>query len=626
MFKIPNLSSELVEKDVQAYQPKENEESLVNLVKQRYSDMKDYRKSFDSAWTIYNEMIEAILKPYGDDRSKSTVPLVSALTELFVADAIKIQTNFNVKCDWGKKNKAKLFKKVRDYDWRKNNRKKELYNNEYVTAWFWHSVIYTGFEENIISQHDVDYDEDGNIQWKKKEISQRNIILKNIDPRFFYLDNQAFEWIEDANDCIYILNESYDEFVTSREGNKLYSNMEFVWGRSRDTADMPYKGQNEWLKRGKYVKTIIYWNKKLDIYCEIANDVLVRAHPIISTIDWIIALPFVIRTLGKKVTGSYGGRWFCEAALMFNSELNNLREMIFDWIRKSNSPTLMIWNGLEFNWRKFSFNNEILQFNGQLQWNFEQVAWQAPNQAIFSYLERIYKDIAVFVWIDINNILWTPQQTAYQTNVQIEASQKRINVWITNRDLAFERLANLHKDNLQKFFPLKDAQGLLPKIELEDERMEKDEEWQPYFKEATWETHMVEISPEDIREDVYMDVYTDTTRPPSNIADRQAKLEFAQSMPSIINAFISAQQAGVDISSILPLDKTIRELAEDFGLEVEQEWWKEEVKKKAKEFTDMLSQAMPLNQMAKPIEGQEPQAPQAPTPPLERNQPTVWAL
>jgi hypothetical protein len=34
-------------------------------------------------------------------------------------------------------------------------------------------------------------------------------------------------------------------------------------------------------------------------------------------------------------------------------------------------------------------------------------------------------------------------------------SLQRVNVVLKNRDEAFERLANLHKDNLQMFYPLK---------------------------------------------------------------------------------------------------------------------------------------------------------------------------
>jgi hypothetical protein len=99
-----------------------------------------------------------------------------------------------------------------------------------------------------------------------------------------------------------------------------------------------------------------------------------------------------------------------------------------------------------------------LTFDGNLANNFQQISGNPPNQAIFSYLTQLYKDIAVFIGIDIQNIIGEPQQTAYQTEVQREASQKRINVWLQNRDLAYERFANLYKDLLQRFFPSKDAE------------------------------------------------------------------------------------------------------------------------------------------------------------------------
>jgi len=64
-----------------------------------------------------------------------------------------------------------------------------------------------------------------------------------------------------------------------------------------------------------------------------------------------------------------------------------------------------------------------------------------------------------------------PDQTAYQTEVQREASQKRINVWLGNRDSDFERFANLYKDLLQRYFPLKTAEGLYKEIEIENEEL-----------------------------------------------------------------------------------------------------------------------------------------------------------
>lgn len=82
-------------------------------------------------------------------------------------------------------------------------------------------------------------------------------------------------------------------------------------------------------------------------------------------------------------------------------------------------------------------------------------------------MTQLYKDIAIYIGIDIQNIIGQPQQTAFQTEVQREASQKRVNVWLTNRDLANERFADLYKDLLQRYFPRKNAEGIYPTIEIE---------------------------------------------------------------------------------------------------------------------------------------------------------------
>ncbi len=187
----------------------------------------------------------------------------------------------------------------------------------------------------------------------------------------------------------------------------------------------------------------------------------------VSTIAGKKALPFVVRTFGKKNYSIYG-RGFCEAGMMFNSELNNLRELLMDAIKRSNSQTLALGNGLSFNGRDFSYDNEILVFDGKLDDStFKQISGNPPNQAIFGYLDRLYKDIAVYIGIDIQNIIGDPQQTAFQTEVQREASQKRVNVWLKNRGIAYERYANLMKDLLQTYFPRKTADGLNPELQIE---------------------------------------------------------------------------------------------------------------------------------------------------------------
>lgn len=50
-------------------------------------------------------------------------------------------------------------------------------------------------------------------------------------------------------------------------------------------------------KQGEFVKLTHYRNVEKDTYMVIANDILVRDHPMISTIDGKKALPFAVRVL-----------------------------------------------------------------------------------------------------------------------------------------------------------------------------------------------------------------------------------------------------------------------------------------------------------------------------------------
>lgn len=119
-------------------------------------------------------------------------------------------------------------------------------------------------------------------------------------------------------------------------------------------------------------------------------------------------------------------------------------------------------------------------------------------------------------------------QTAFQTEVQREASQKRVNVWLENRDLAYERFADLYKDALQTFFPRKDANGLYPEIEIEDEELVGEGE-NRHFKKRKG-NYIFEVTPEILRGDLYVDVYTNASAPTISAVERQLKLDFMNSV------------------------------------------------------------------------------------------------
>jgi len=308
----------------------------------------------------------------------------------------------------------------------------------------------------------------------------------------------------------------------------------------------------------------------------------------VSTIDGEKALPFVVRAFGKKNYSIYG-RGFCEASLMFNSKLNNFSELAMDAIKRSNSQVLALGNGLSFSDRGFSYDNEILTFDGNLANNFQQLSGNPPNQALFSYLDIIYKEISIYVGIDIQNIM-AEANTAFQAELQRGSSQKRVNVWLLNRDLANERFADLYKDLLQTYFPRKTAEGLYPEIEIEGEELVGNGDKQKFRQKKGISTF--EVTPELLRGDIFIDVFTNTTAPTINAVDRQQKLDLLNTVGQIAQGYMVAKQAGIDLETIIPIKSTLRDLAADYNITVEAKSDQEDVRAKKEEVMAQLQAMM----------------------------------
>ncbi len=584
-------------KPIKDHTVSEDEQVKIDYVAQRFNDMEAVRNEVERNWQIYQTMVEALYTPYPDERSSSVVPLLSSLVELYVAEATKLKTTFLFKWETGQyKQQAQALEYVWKYVWRKNKIDRELLWNEYIAAIFGFSVLYTGFESITRKQHDFIVNDNLDYTFEEKEITTNKIFVKNFDIRNFWFDDTVKDDFDDAVDCIAEEYMPYEKFKQLKN-NKIYKHIDEVEPRTYDKNYQTFVTSEEEAQQGKVVRLRHYWNVERDIYVVIANErLIIREHPIISTMNGKKCLPFVVRSFGKKMYSLYG-RGFGEACMMFNGEINKLREMLMDAIRRSNHQVLAIWNGLTFDGRTFSYENEILTFDGQLQGNFEQISGNPPNAAIFDYLTRIYKDIAMYIGIDVQNILWEPQQTAFQTEVQREASQKRVNVWLMNRDFAYERLADQFKDLLQTYFPLKDVEGIYPEIDI---KWAKFDEKSKKFRKRKGSS-IFKVTPEAIRGDIQIDVHTNVTAPTINSVDREQKMQLINSLAGMAEWYAAAKAAGIDIEKILPADETMRDLAKDFNLNpVERAW--DDTGEEVKNLKEQLKWMMPISKWTPPPE------------------------
>jgi hypothetical protein len=115
------------------YVPSKDEKTKITYVENRFNDMKNARTIVDKDWDTYQTMIDAVFTPYPDGRSSSTVPLSSAMIELYVAEAIKISTEYQFRSETSDHaTNAKALEYVWKYDWRTKKRKKVMVDEEYI--------------------------------------------------------------------------------------------------------------------------------------------------------------------------------------------------------------------------------------------------------------------------------------------------------------------------------------------------------------------------------------------------------------------------------------------------------------------------------------------------------------
>lgn len=560
------------------HQNSEYDTKLVWHLLQRFTDMKSKRTSVDKNWKLYQQMWESVFIPYSDGRSRSNVPIEMALVEMYVAESQKRKPMWKVEDEESSyKEQARIFEKVWSYDWSKNERNKTLLKDEYICPIFGTSVIYTGYESTsrVIKEMDA---VTSDIKFKYKLQTKNQIIIDSVDIRNFYLDDKA-TCIDNATDCIYI-EYIAEETFRNYKLNPFYKNIDSVG------AEYTYKDnqvftvtQERWVASRGYVKLTHYWNKESDMYVTMANEkTIIRNHPIINASK---SLPFAMRQFSYNPFSAYG-RGLCEILMPFKSDLNTLREMLMDAIKRSNNQVIAVGGNLQFDGNYFAYNNQVLKFNGDLNsGNFQQLQGNPPNNAIFSYMESIFKDIAIYSGIDVRNILGFPSQTAYQTAIQKESSLQRINVILDNRDVAYQRVADLHKDNLQMFFPLKLVRKLVPlKEDGETEEVEEGEEEVSAeypkipvsggkivgkkFVKTKWSgAKLFEITPEMIRGSIMVSVYTNKNAPTLKEVEKEQKMTFYTKMAEIMQAYAVAPE----LEEYIPKKSAIREMADLYDIE-----------------------------------------------------------
>lgn len=549
------------------YEPSDADGKVVSKILQRFTDMRSARKRIDNDWQTWQKIIESKFYPYADGRTRANVPLFRALQEIFVSEALSRRIQRDIRpIGLSDVDKAEVMSEVWDAEWVKNRRDEQMTEAEYKCSGIGTCAYFTGFEqsERVINDPEDELDENGDVAYRKKLMKQGRIILRTLDIRNAYFDDRV-TCFDDCNDQIYV------EYLTPEQFDGIRNNPNFKNGETVGTTSKSDQAYFTWEDTGKQkqglVELLHYWNKQSDRYCVIANrSILLRDDPIPYAHK---ELPIVPRQYGFVADSIYG-RGLAEACMQFLDKYNRLSEMLFDGISRSNNSIFAIGNGLTFDGSKFSFNNQVLKFNGQLNdANYREIKGNPPNQAAFSYLQDLLREIAIFVGIDPAQITGQASSTAFETAIRAESSLKRVNVVLTNRDYALQKVFQRHLSNLMQFFPLSEAERIV-EVDSKGNVSPSGERKYPKIlmdgKKYVPETGKIveepgkfefEVKPEYIRGQ--MDVRVET-----NFSAPSLKSLKQESMKNFLNAvaqYSNLSVADPNLAKILPPDDFFRELA-----------------------------------------------------------------
>lgn len=510
---------------------------------------------------------EAQYVPYADGRARSNVPLEWAIVELFVSEAGSRDSTQQLKAVWETDiKKVEAMRRVLDYVKTQYWIKKELYKNEYLTAIIWTGFYLTKFAKNVRIVNDTSYMADWSPVYTKRQIDNNQIQIKAVDPRYVYLDDRTNDFADD-NDQIYV-DYITPEQLHSMKFDKCYKNIDSV-KLFQKTDTVFWTNEERGKMNNEIIEILHYFNKASDSYVMIANrSTIIRDTPLPYSHK---ELPIVPRQYGYNPLSKYG-RGLCEALLPFKSNINNLQEMIMDGLYRSNNSTFVIWNGMTFDGQSFGFNNTMITTNGPV-WpeNFQEIRWQAPNQAIFTYLQDLLKQVAIFVGIDASAIIGTPDSTAFEAGLRQDTGLKRVNVALMNRDMALTEVYKRHVSDVMQFFPLKLARWVLevvdgkdvsketyPKIILKDEKLVGDE-----FVKELWD-HPFEVTPDMIRGQYDIEVTTNFNAPTVKTIRMARYKEFITNIGQIAEVMMVPE-----IADKIKFSDLIDEMAFDMDIDIE---------------------------------------------------------
>lgn len=529
-----NYSSETLKKE---------HKKIQHHIDTRYSEMLSAQSNLFTRLREYDAQFEAPIYENDDWSANSNIPIEKALVSNLEWE---LWENFQFKLEpIGKVaiNNLEPMKMVLDNTILEDKTHEKMQYARHYKGKYWYCIRFEWIIEEV-----KQIKEPTNMYWHLsdgdytvKYYTDRYLWGRVVKPYDFYLDDRAFYWHKDAEDCIEVeviwidsFRERFCEVNKKWEykSKKPYQYAEYVqpWYLRIEWNEYTFRDETQ-------VKTVTlfhYYNKVLDLYVVSAN----LQYPIYIWPNPYPAkeIPYFIWPLNIDDKWSWG-YWLCQSTQSARIYINRLDEAIMDQAYRNANKPLLAGNWVTFDWQELIYDWWALI---PVDWNVNDVREldvSPVSRATFEAKTEKMREIAMVTWLDPEALFSQKAGTAFQAGIQEQVKNKRMAAMIRLQDYWLSDILNFRLKNIQKFYSRIQASKIIDWgwwITVQDKDVQRDKTWKLMIKSKKWVYSNFEVKDKDIRWAFRASIITNSTRPVLKEIEKEDAVRYLEAITQLL--------------------------------------------------------------------------------------------
>lgn len=562
LFLDKEKNKNLYKKDLENTDVMTNEKAskLETFILNRLSNMTAKKSSFkqdidlsDLAYESKTDIIVKWSQFFNYPLEKSIIWILEA--ELWDRDIIyKIEPVWNIT----DVNKIKPNQIVMDfiYGEDKTSEKMKTFRKHFLKYWF--SVVFEwlSIEKRKIRSKNEKFDWVF-LKWSsdfEKDDFIMNLWSRVVHPNNFFIDDSVIRY-NDANDCIE-QEKLWKIDVLSKFNWKQFFNLSKMVDSLLETDNIIYH----------------YYNIIEDIYAILVNNILIYEGPNPYPHK---QLPYSVSIMQESDNSVYWEGWLVKLLRFAKPYLNEIFNITLKQSKNSNTPPIMLWNWVNFDWQEPSFNIwSVRKFSWSLN-EVREMKVSPPDTSMFNLITIIQDLIVQLIWIDPRNLFSNSAKTKFEAWLIEQSKNKRISIFWKSLDYAYWNFLNQRIKNSHFFLSVLAIEEIIDinsikkawfkKILLKDQVSKKLDDWSLEFESVPWAYSEFELNPENIKWDYSIRVITESTKP---ILKEIAKDDILKVSGEVLN-IINVMNANPNLSTTVNFEGLIKNIFETYWIDTQ---------------------------------------------------------